>query len=184
MIALEVRFERKGRGFDAVKIPMAIARGLNEGGDLVRTRVQKALWKQTNVKKYSSITSRMRTVRAYGSSAPKSGIGPVGSGSLAYQIIATGKGIPIKEFPVKLTRKGVDAQSWGVDHLFKRSFGLAGKDADGFRARLGSKRFPIRKLYGPALTKELGKDASAEAFYAGARTLIIPAILKHLGKAL
>jgi hypothetical protein len=65
--------------------------------------------------------------------------------------IATGKGIPITEFPVTVTSKGVAAKTWGVDHLFKRSFTekLTGK----LRARLGPSRFPSRALCGPSLPK-------------------------------
>ena len=47
------------------QLPQAIARGLNEGGDKVRTQVQRALQKQTSLVKYSSVTSRVRTVRAF-----------------------------------------------------------------------------------------------------------------------
>jgi len=46
------------------KIPLAIARGLNEGGNKVRTQVQHALQRQTGLVKYRSVTSRIETISA------------------------------------------------------------------------------------------------------------------------
>ena len=46
------------------QIPGAIARGLNEGGDKTRTKVQRALMVQAGFLRYSSVTGRVRTVRA------------------------------------------------------------------------------------------------------------------------
>lgn len=166
------------------RIPQAIARGLNEGGDKVRTRVQRALKEQTNVKAYSSITSRMRTARAFAgqgdttASVKGSGVG----GGMVYQIIATGHGIPIKEFPVSVVAKGVDAKTWGVDHLFQRSFQQ--KFKGGLRARLGPGRFPTRSLLGPALPKELEKGKVPGVFYLACGEFVGPAILKHLANLL
>ena len=169
MSIFEVKVGLTATKINASKIPQAISRGLNEGGDLVRTRVQRALKAQTNVKSYRSITSRVRTVRAF-------------PGSLHYDIVATGKGIPISEFPVTVTSKGVDAKTWGVDHLFKRSFAEGGTGV--LRARLSSSRFPIRKLYGPSLPKELGRGETPGVFASAVAQFVPPAIVKHLGRAL
>lgn len=180
MIRLSIVIQRKGDLAKAhARIEAAIARGLNEGGDKVRTRVQRGLKTQTNVKAYRSITSRMRSTRAFAEGSRSEG--SVG-GALTYSIIATGKGIPITEFPVTVTLKGVDAKSWGVDHLFKRSFKEKFKGA--LRARLGPARHPIRALYGPSLPKELGKGDIPTIFYASAAEFVPPAIVKHLAKAL
>ena len=168
MSGFEVKVDVTLPKVNASKVPQAIARGLNEGGDLVRTRVQRALKVQTNVKNYRSITSRVRTVRAF-------------AGGLRYEIVATGKGIPIAEFPVAVTSKGIDAKTWGVDHLFKRSF----QEANGkMRARLGSSRFPIRALYGPSLPKELGRGDIPGVFASATAQFVPPAIAKHLARAL
>jgi hypothetical protein len=171
MIALRVRMETvKGLKRFNQTFPAAIARGLNEGGDKVRTRVQRALKEQTGVKAYSSITKRVKTLRAH-------------AGGLSYQIVATGKGIPIKEFPVKSSvHAPVTANVWNIAHTFKRSFTTSGKGL--LRARLGASRMPIRAFYGPALPKELGKGQSAQTFYASAAEFVPPAILKHLAKAM
>jgi hypothetical protein len=160
-------------------VPMAIARGLNESGDKVRTRVQRGLKEQTNVKTYRSITSRMRMTRAFAERSRGAGSG---GEALCYSIIASGKGIPIGEFPLSVTSKGVDAKSWGVDHLFRRSFRekLTGK----LRARTGSSRFPLRALYGPSLPNEFDKGAMPGLFYASVGEFVPPALLKHLARAL
>ena len=169
MSGFEVRVGFAPVKMSGAKVPQAIARGLNEGGDLVRTRVQRALKAQTNVKSYRSITSRVRTVRAF-------------AGSLQYEIVASGKGIPIAEFPVSVTSKGVDAKTWGVDHLFKRSFSEGGTGK--LRARVGTARFPIRKLYGPNLGKELVGPEVQRVFASATAEIVPPIIAKHLAKAL
>jgi hypothetical protein len=137
--------------------------GLSDGGDKVRTKVRKALKTQTNVKKYGTITSRVQGARR----------------GLSYVITGEGKGLPIDEFPVSAPGS-VSASPWGVMRKFKRSFVRAGK----FVARLSSKRFPVRRLYGPSIAKEIVKDQSLAAFEAGVRTDIVPEIDKRLARLL
>jgi hypothetical protein len=158
-------------------LQLALARGINEGGDKVRTQVQRALKAQTGVIKYQSITKRISTTRAYPAYN-------AGAGSMTYQIIAHGKGMPIVEFPVAVTARGVDAKTWGVDHLFKRSFAIKGKGVDGYRARLGDKRYPIRKLRGPSLTKEILQGRTVGVFQDSVMRFVRPAVYKHLLKAM
>jgi len=47
------------------RIPVAIAQGLNEGGDKVRTQVRRAMQEQTGLLRLKSITSRSSTARAF-----------------------------------------------------------------------------------------------------------------------
>lgn len=167
------KLARQIDGIEA-RIPRAIVQGLNEGGDKVRTQVMRTLWKQTGLTKYASVTSRVRTARA-------------SEGGLTYQIIAPGKPpIPIIEWPVTVNKGpggGVDAKTWGVDHLFKRSFQEAG---GALRARTTSKRFPVRVLHGPSLAKELVSDKGSvpAVFYAAVSAEVLPAIVKRLGRVL
>ena len=60
--------EKLIRGIEKMpkQISAAIARGLSEGGDKVRTKVQRALKEQTGVVRYASVTSRVRTKRVRG----------------------------------------------------------------------------------------------------------------------
>ncbi len=176
MIAFTYKIEAPKIAALEKSIQLALARGINEGGDKVRTQVQRALKTQTGVTKYASVTSRMKdSGRGWNRAAP---------GKLIYAIVATGKGIPIREFPVADTGHGIDAKTWGVDHLFRRSFAIKGRGPAGFRARLGDKRFPIRKLYGPSLPKELTKGDAVQVFHATAQRFVPPAVMKHLLKTM
>lgn len=137
--------------------------GLYEGGEKVKTKVRKALKVQTNVSKYASITSRVN--------ARKNG--------LTYGITGEGKGLPIVEFP-HAAAGSIVATPWGVEHRFKRSF--VKPDTGAFVARLSSKRFPIRKLFGPSLAKEIVKDQSLAAFEVGVKADVVPAIEKRIAR--
>lgn len=152
------------------KAKQAFAQGLNEGGDLERTKVRRTLREQTGVKAYSSITKRTATRRAY-------------PGRLEYDVDGTGKGMPIKEFPVSAsTRRPVTAQPWGVAHTFKRSFKTSGKGL--LRARIGGSRMPIRALYGPAVSKEIVKGETAAEWQSHAAPTVERMVVKRLGRLL
>lgn len=172
------------------QIPAAIARGLNEGGDKVRTQVQRALKEQTGVIRYASVTSRVRTARAFagqadvGTSAKGSGVGA----GMSYQIIVSGKP-PTKplEFRTSVTTGpsgGVTVWMWGKAHKFKRSFQGSGKIAGQLKMRMIGPRLPLRSFDGPNMAKEAVKDKSAETFFATAETEVPAAVLKHLAKSL
>jgi hypothetical protein len=171
------------------RIPRAIAFGLNEGGDKVRTQVQRGLQEQTSLIKYDSVLRRVGTMRAFGTNAPKSGVGPTQPAGLAYQIIVRGKpSTRIDEFKFRVkTGKGgyVAAKMWGVDRIFKRSFQMKGASGSaGLRARRQTAREPIRGFDGPNLAEELGRGIVPGRFYATAAFAVPVAIIKHLGKAL
>lgn len=152
------------------KAKQAFAQGLNEGGDLERTKIRRVLREQTGVKLAGSITKRTATRRAY-------------AGRLEYDVDGTGKGMPIKEFPVSASaRRPVTAQPWGVAHTFKRSFKTSGQGL--LRARIGASRMPIRALYGPAVSKEIVKDASAAEWQANAAPTVERMVIKRLGRLL
>ena len=158
------------------RLPQAAARGLNEGGDKVRTKVQRALQKQTGLVRYSSVTSRVRTVRAF-------------AGSLDYEIIAKGRpATKPREFKYNVRRGpggGVTVWMWGNAHRFPRSFQIAGDTgAAGLRMRMGGPRFPIRGFDGPNLAKEAVKDEAKAAFFDTVASAVAPAIEKHLAKVL
>jgi hypothetical protein len=155
------------------KLPQAIARGLNEGGDRVRTQVQRTLQKQAGLVKYASVTKRARTIRAF-------------PGGLNYSIIVSGKpATRPAEFRTRVTTGpggGVTIWMWGVAHKFKRSFQQ--KYRRGLRARLGAERDKIRGFDGPNLAKEAVKDQTAEAFFRTADAVVAPIVEKNLMRAL
>jgi len=151
------------------KLPQAIARGVNEGGD----KVQRALQKQTSLVRYASVTKRVRTARAF-------------AGGLSYQIVVAGKP-PTKpaEFRTRVTMGkggGVTIWMWGVAHKFKRSFQQ--KLKGGLRMRLDAARLPIRGFDGPNLAKEAVKDQTAKAFFETTVAVVPPIVEKHMQRAL
>lgn len=171
------------------QVPAAIARGLNEGGDKVRTQVQHALQRQAGFVRYSSVTSRVRTARAFGEqgdltrAVQGSGVGQ----GMSYQIIVSGKASKPFEFKTQVQRGpsgGVTVFFWGVAHRFKRSFQGSGRIAGELLMRTGKKRFPVRSFDGPNLAKEAVKGEAERAFFATAETAVPDAVAKHIAKML
>jgi hypothetical protein len=168
-------------------VQTAIARGLNEGGDLVRTRVYYSMRKQTGLSRLQSVTKRARTVRAFAVGAPaKSGVGPPRAAMLAYTVVFVGKpSTRPDEFNCRVVKGpggGVTVWMWGVAHAFPRSFQQAYRG--GLRMRLGGPRLPIRGFDGPNLAKEAVKDDVAETFEQFVPLLVPPMIEKRLAKLL
>jgi hypothetical protein len=155
------------------KLPQAIARGLNEGGDKVRTQTQRALQKQTGLTRYGSVTKRTRTARAF-------------PGALNYSIIVSGKpATRPAEFRTRVTTGpggGVTIWMWGVAHKFKRSFQQ--KLKGGLRMRLDASRLPVRGFDGPNLAKEAVKDQTAEAFFRTTSAVVASIVEKQIARAL
>lgn len=174
------------RGFKA-GVERAIREGLNQGGNKVATDVRKALWKQTGVKQYKSILSRTSTIGAVDH----------GGGDYRFVIVASGKGVPIKEFSVKVSKGaggGVVANPWNVAHKFKRSFQTA---SGAYRARLPGARvsftgkdgkthrgYRLRGLYGPSIAKEAMQGAVPTVFHLSVAAQVQPIILARLARAL
>jgi hypothetical protein len=157
------------------RLPQAIARGLNEGGDRVRTQVQRALQQQTSLVRYGSVTKRTRTARAF-------------PGGLSYSIVVSGKP-PTKpaEFRTRVTTGkggGVTIWMWNRAHKFKRSFQSAWISGGGLRMRLDAARLPIRGFDGPNLAKEAVKDETAKAFFDTTAAVVVPIVEKNLMRAL
>jgi hypothetical protein len=155
------------------KLPQATARGVNEGGDRVRTQVQRAIQQQTSLVRYGSVTKRVRTARAF-------------PGGLSYSIIVAGKpATKPAEFRTRVTpgkSGGVTIWMWGVAHKFKRSFQQ--KLKGGLRMRLDAARLPIRGFDGPNLAKEAVKDQTAKAFFETTAAVVPPIVEKQILRAL
>lgn len=175
----------------AEQVPRALREGLKEGGDLVRTQVRKSLRHQMNTKTAGVITEHTTGTLAAG-------------GALEYLIKGTGKGLPIKFFPVRGSGRArhanwrdqprnslgqfgrlrsneagkVTAEPWGPTHRFKRSY----RRVDGeFVAQLpGTRR--VRRLFGPGVAKEIVKDETAGTFEATAASTVDRIIIRRLGR--
>jgi hypothetical protein len=118
---------------------------------------------------------------------------PAQAGALTFTIVARGKPIPIKDFPVKRVAGGVQASPWASARVFARSFQERAHGGayipNAFRARVGEGREPVRKLYGPNLAKELlgltrNDRAIPDLFLRSAAIEVPPRILAALGKVL
>jgi hypothetical protein len=129
-------------------IKPALRRAINHTGDKARTQIGRALVKQTGLK-YGKIREALHTSRA--------------GSSLTYLIVARDGYVSLKEFAARQTQKGVSAAPWGKRRVFPRTFIVASLGGHVFE-RKGPGRFPIRKLWGPAIPVEMVKDQTKEAF--------------------
>ncbi len=138
-------------------VRVALARAVNHTGDKARTQVVRALVKQTGAK-YGVIRKALKTKRA-------------NAATITFQIIGRGGFMSLKEFGARQTSKGVSAAPWNERRVFPHTFivpSLGGHvfERIGGSRRLGpaAGRLPIRKLWGPAIPKEMVKEKSKEAF--------------------
>lgn len=131
------------------QIHTAIRRAVNDTGDKTTTLVSRALAKQVGVK-YGTVKAALRQQRA-------------SFGSLTYKIIAKGPALSLKEFGARQTSKGASAAPWNTRRVFPHSFIAPGMGGHVF-VRTTDKRFPVKKLWGPAIPNELVRDASAATF--------------------
>lgn len=163
----------KGVERQAAQVQRAIAQGLNEGGNKVRTQEQKAMREQTGLTKLASVTKRQRTILAF-------------PGKLEYTIVVSGKP-PTKpdEFKKQVTTGpggGVTVWLWNVAHKFKRSFRGSGKIAGQLKMRTTGPRLPIRGFDGPNLAKEAVKGQVAATFIRESETIVPAMIEKRLAR--
>jgi hypothetical protein len=127
-VAAEILASAKGRRY--------LTEAVTGAGMKARTQVRRALKQQMGTKRARPINANTRSY--------------VTDGGFAFVIEGSGKGLPIEEFPVRVVKAGVWASPWakgGCSTLLRQRPRLC--------ARLGKSRFPIRKLFGPALPKEL-----------------------------
>jgi len=191
---------RFGRGIDGLgeRARQEMARGLARGGEKLRTPVRRALKEQTSVKRYGTIVANTR--------------GWLDAGALTYTIEASGKGLPLSEFPHKASRSKRLALRWSAKEHWKLQkrdgsgrFGVlppmndAGVSATmwmkkrGFvRSFVHPQRGPLmqrvagkkgmRKIYGPSLPKELIIGRTAQMFQRSARSIVMNEIEKRLAR--
>lgn len=154
-----IRFRRAVRMLGEGKAKKAFTRALNHTGAIVRTRVIRALapqvgLSQAKVRQLGAI--REQRARASG---------------LEYKIESSGAAISLREFSARQFGYGVAAKPWGQRRRFESAFIFAGHPRSGnpvsgghVFVRTSSSSFPIKKMFGPAIPKEMVKDESAEAF--------------------
>jgi hypothetical protein len=127
----------------------ALARAINHTGAKARTQVLRALVKQTGAK-YAAVRKTIHSK-------------PASVGTLIYRIVSSGAYMSLKEFGARQTSKGVSAAPWNKRRVFPHTFIVSSLGGHVFE-RKGASRLPIRKLWGPAIPKEMLKDLSKAAF--------------------
>ena len=173
MISLRFTDNNNIRFSDAVailgegKARQAFARGVNRTGDKARTVTIRALAKQVGLTQAKvRAFGAIRTIRARPSAA------------IEYRIESTGSEIPLKEFSARQFGYGVRAKPWGVSRRFDSAFIFAGTPGSGkfvsagdVFVRTSSASYPIKRMFGPSIPKEIVQDESAEAFQDAAMDL-------------
>jgi hypothetical protein len=144
-------FDRLARRFALVgtNIRPALMRAVNHTGDKARTQLTRALTKQTGLKS-RVVRAALRTF-------------PAGLSAIVYRIVARGGFVSLKEFGARQTGKGVSASPWGKRRVFAHTFIVASLGGHVFE-RTGKGRLPIRKLWGPAIPREMVRDEVKAAF--------------------
>ena len=143
-------FQQAAAALAGPKLQQALREALSAAGGKARTQVRRALREQTNVKAASDVNVRTRSF--------------MNGSALEYKIEGINKALPIdrvKGLEVQTGQGGgVSAAPWNAPRQFQRSFVLDGK----YVARTGPDRFPLRRLWGPSIMKELVKGESKDTF--------------------
>ncbi|WP_065755226.1 hypothetical protein [Bradyrhizobium paxllaeri] len=129
--------------------PLALSRALNWVGNKARTAAGRALAEQTGLR-YGKVRAEIRTY-------------PSRPTDLEYSIGVSGRPLGLKDFGARQVRAGVSAAPWATRRVFPHTF-IVDKLGGQVFVRESKKRLPIRKLWGPALPKELVKDEVPKAW--------------------
>jgi hypothetical protein len=83
--------------------------------------------------------------------------------NLVYQIEARGNHHGLSHFSPRQFSYGVRAKPWGRSQKFEGAFVVGSLGNNAF-VRTTSARFPIKKMFGPAIPKEMVQDETKRAF--------------------
>lgn len=137
----------------------ALARAVNRVTTTVHGRVIRAIRKQSDIP--TAIIRREISKRL---------ANPSGGGGIEGVIIARGKPLSLKYFRARQFAFGVKAKWGGSWHSYPSAFmgprpGVIAKRLGGHVfVRTSAKRFPIEKLFGPAVPEEMVRAESARVF--------------------
>jgi hypothetical protein len=144
-VRYEAMVQRVGEGSAA----LAFFRALNHEGRKTFTAVKRALRKQTDIPPFV-VTASM----AFRSSSKQ---------NLRTIISGSGKELPLRLFKPSQFSYGVRARVWGEHQTYRSAFIVARYGGNIFH-RTSRKRFPIQKMFGPSIPKEMVRDETLEAF--------------------
>jgi hypothetical protein len=163
-----VHFEAAVQSVGEQAAVRAFSRALNSEGNKVRTQVRRALRQQTGAKA-GLINSETRTIRS-------------SFANLSYTIEARGDYLGLSHFSPRQFGYGVRAKPWGRWQRFEGAF-LVGSLANNAFVREGRARLPIKKMFGPAIPKEMMRDATRDAFEA-AQPEVLAEATRQIGQLL
>lgn len=152
--------EAPARGFNAMRM------AINDTGNFARTRVVRTLAIQMGLPQ-GTVRQGLTTVPAVR--------------NLIYELGSTGGYMSLKSFDARQVRAGVSARPWGRRKIFRGTFMVPRFGGQVFR-RTTRARFPIVKLWGPAMPVELVRDKVPEEFERAAEQRLAPRLRHHLDR--
>lgn len=133
------------------KAKAAYRMALNDTNKAIHTRVKRVLSEQMGASQRDIVKhGGIKMIRAINS-------------RLEASIVAKGGYMPLSDFKSRQVKRGVSAAPWGTRRIFPKTFIVRSLGGNAFK-RLGAKRLPIEKLWGPAVPREMVRDQSAKAF--------------------
>jgi hypothetical protein len=78
-----------------------------------------------------------------------------------YEIVVSGRAMPLSEFHPSQTRAGISARPWAHRRTFPGTFFLSTAGEHVF-ARVGPERLPLHELWGPIPARELGRGRTLD----------------------
>lgn len=144
-----IRYEAMVQRVGERDAALAFSRALNYEGRKTFTAVKRSLRKQTDIPPFM-ITASM----AFRSSSQR---------NLRTIISGSGKELPLRLFKPSQFSYGVRAKVWGKHQTYRSAF-IVAKYGGNVSHRTSKKRFPIQRMFGPSIPKEMVKDETLETF--------------------
>lgn len=144
-----IRYEAMVQKLGERDANLIFARALTKEGGKSFTAVKKALLEQTGIPK-GTIAGSMKFRRA-----TRKNLQTIISGS--------GSELPLSLFKPSQFSYGVRAKVWGKHQTYRSAFIVAKYGGNVFH-RTSRQRFPIQKMFGPSIPKEMVKDQTLETF--------------------
>ncbi len=167
------RFDEALRKLGRNDAPLIYRRALSRTGDMAKTKVVRALTKQTGLPRKVIVKSIKVTRPSYS--------------DLSYTMRTTGGDIALKFFKARETRKGVSAAPWGKRQVFPGTFMKGGRFPNRVPINMGGHvlertstfKYPLRKVKsGVIIPVEMLKGETADAFNRTVRE-VLPVRVAH-----
>lgn len=144
-----IRYEAMVQKLGERDANLIFARALTKEGSKSFTAVKKALLEQTGIPK-GTIAGSMKFRRA-----TRKNLQTIISGS--------GSELPLSLFKPSEFSYGVRAKVWNRPQFYRSAFIVSKYEGNVFH-RTNRQRFPIQKMFGPSIPKEMVKGQTIEAF--------------------